>query len=267
MSKDLFFDFKKNWLQTVFLVSYYLSLTPMDLTAKKYPFYGRQGKGYCRSMLKNAQPIDPWSYVHTHRVERIVGNACCASLLLPLLNSRLRTLRPFAGLVQIWLPTHRPIAAAIGGFAGLAEDTHARIAWQDALESQRAVEATMWTMRSLIPATLFFLNPFLGIKALDGEMKGADSALASIEKRPVVAWPFFAVLLPKEATDSSRFHFQYVHMAQSCTGIISRIGWNRDVEQIYPQGVGEWVHLLSCRMWNGYYEIERREENARWRVI
>jgi hypothetical protein len=39
-----------------------------------------------------------------------------------------------------------------------------------------------------------FVNPFIAMKVLDGEMKGCDCALANIEDRPVQAWPFFAVL-------------------------------------------------------------------------
>ena len=97
-------------------------------------------------------------------------------------------------LADLWFPASPIMAAAVGAAAGGFEDYHARLAWGDVARCGSAVEPAMWTLRTLVPVHLMFIHPLLALKCLDGEMKGADSALALLEKRPVQCWPFFAVL-------------------------------------------------------------------------
>ena len=77
----------------------------------------------------------------------------------------------------------------------------------------------MWTARTLVPClALAAGGPFLAWKVLDGELKGCDAALASLEGRPAVAWPFFAVLRPRTPSDAARFEFRYHHVEEGRAG-------------------------------------------------
>jgi hypothetical protein len=136
--------------------------------------------------------------------ERVLGNAAASVVLLPLLSRGLHqplqralikaNLPGF--LASQYLPANPIVAAIIGASAGLLEDHHARIAWHETIQTERAEEPKLWTVRTLLPCVAFVIHPFIAMKALDGEMKGADCALAEVERRSIQQWPFFAVLEP-----------------------------------------------------------------------
>ena len=152
--------------------------------------------------MKKSSNLDPESYVFERLPHRLVGNAALAAVFLPVLSRHLRPpitrclnyllLPKF--LAVCWLPSSFELSFLVGIGAGALEDYHARVAWFHAKETGIALEPPMWTARTLLPSMAFCVNPFMGLKALDGEMKGADCALAVIERRPIQIWPFYAVL-------------------------------------------------------------------------
>ena len=240
-------------------------------------------------------PVDGQEYIYGRRRQRVAGNGVAAAIVLPLAAactarrprfaglffSRRTTATPNLNLLKLWLPSHPIAAAAVGAAGGFLEDYHGRLAWADARGSERALEPQMWTARTVVPCLALLLNPLLAWKVLDGEMKGADVALATLEGRPAVAWPFFAVLLPKQPSDPKRWAFRYHHFEAAVAG--------REQQQHSLGGVeneggssghrsGAWflegcdgpaacLHILHCRLWGGFYQVERRPENARWNLF
>ena len=195
--------------------------------------------------------------VESRTLERLFTHAVGFGLLLPpvgraLLPSVQRLARGdvvLRALACSWLPTTWPHAAAVGAGCGFLEDRHCRLAWTEAFQERRLREPPLWTARTLVPSLAFFIHPFLALSALDGEMLGSNCAFAALERRPVRAWPFFAVLdvqRPSVATRDCRA--TYAHYAPS---------------SFYPVE----LHLLWCRVAGGFYEVERRPENSRWRIL
>ena len=245
-------------------------------------------------------PIDGDEYVHGRRGQRMAGNAALAAVAMPIAAAAARRLHaqsramqklfafaspssssssppPAALLVtSLWCPANPLAAAALGAAGGFLEDRHARLAWHDARTSRRAVEPEMWTARTLVPClALAAGGPFLAWKVLDGELKGCDAALASLEGRPAVAWPFFAVLRPRTPSDAARFEFRYHHVEEGRAGTRAFGGGDGGTAAGNDgawfledcDGAFVWLHLLFCRLWGGFYEVERRSENARWNVF
>lgn len=136
---------------------------------------------------------DYHGFVFGRTRERIIGGAVSAVLLFPILRLVLVHAGVNRFVVALWTPKAR-YGFVIGGIGGFLEDRQARLAWHDVHEIGFALEPPMWTMRTLVPALAFFANPFLALKACDGEMKGADTALASLEGRAFRMWPFYAVV-------------------------------------------------------------------------
>jgi hypothetical protein len=139
-------------------------------------------------------------------------------------------------------------------------------AWDDTAAAGEAIEPQLWTFRTLLPCAALLLHPLLTIKCLDGEMKGADAALAQRDQRLLQVWPFFAVLETpavrpppgSAATDPTqpepRSHYRSLDVPSSLAHS--------------PLGTAAlFVHLLSCRWGNGFFEVARHPENARWNVF
>lgn len=137
------------------------------------------------------------------------------------------------------------------------------------MEAGGAVEPKMWTFRTLLPCAALLLHPLLAAKCLDGEMKGADAALAQRQQRPLQVWPFFAVLdpavvwpsgsvasepTPPEPPEPPRCRYRSLGVPSS----------------LAPSPLGAaalFIHLLGCRCGNGFFEVARHPENARWNVF
>lgn len=132
-------------------------------------------------------------------------------------------------------------------------------AWSDTVAAGVAVEPEMWTFRTLLPCAAFLVNPLLLVKCLDGEMKGADSALAQRARQPVQIWPFYAVLEPpvREQLD------------QPCPSGIHYKGLSlmRGLASSPLSDLALFVHLLGCRCGNGFFEVARHPENSRWNLF
>jgi hypothetical protein len=182
-----------------------------------------------------------WSeHTHDHEYyacerlkERVVGNAIAAGVMIPLMSRAfhkplellLRHLHLPTLIATQWLPSSPVVAGVLGGIAGLFENYHSQLAWNDSINLGRAQEPEMWTSRTVLPVLALVVNPFIALKALDGEMKGSDCALAYLENRPFQQWPFFAVLEPGRPSpphSSARFHVQVFHcglFSQYCTSL------------------------------------------------
>lgn len=120
------------------------------------------------------------------------------------------------------------------------------------------LEPELFTFRTLTPALSFFLHPYLAFRAMEGEMKGSDTALALLENRPVQMYPFYAVL------DSSR------PSAENCrTPFIHLPPAASSSRGYFPgaTGLGPGLHVLSCRLSGGFYHVERNPLNNKWRVF
>lgn len=199
-------------------------------------------------------------YIFERRFHRIAGNALFASIYLPLL-SRAFTLSLSANLMQsitrsaslslitkLWFPKNIGYAAFIGGFAGVAEDNHVKISFQDAIDEERCMEPEMWTIRSLVPVLSFLIHPYIGVRAVDGEMKGCNTALAMIENRPIQLWPFYSVLNVTEPSHE-KSTFQYNSIPKHSSEIM------------------QYIHMLNCRIGNGFYEVKRHPNNSSWNIF
>ena len=181
-------------------------------------------------------------YVHDRRYLRLLGGALAFGTCLPVLSRGARAFaqravrrrgtggsffdlvvrargpeRPLSaaqGLwLDLWLPRTVPAAAVLGLLGGYLEDRHARLAWDDIVAGDLR-EPAMWTARTLVPALLTCVNPLLGWKCQDGEMKGANAALARCEERDLLVWPFFAVLdsgRPSHTMAAVPYHHHHHH--------------------------------------------------------
>ena len=188
-------------------------------------------------------------YVHDRRYLRLLGGALAFGTCLPVLSRGARAFaqravrrrgtggsffdlvvrargpeRPLStaqGLwLDLWLPRSVPAAAVLGLLGGYLEDRHARLAWDDIVAGDLR-EPAMWTARTLVPALLTFVNPLLGWKCQDGEMKGANAALARCEERDLLVWPFFAVLdsgRPSHTMAAVPYHHQHQHQHHGGAG-------------------------------------------------
>ncbi len=205
--------------------------------------------------------MDMWryeDYILGRQAHRTVGNALLAAAAFPLLHRALRgpANRLFGAhpgttfLFDLWLPRHPAAALSLGALAGLLEHRHARVAWEEALITE--LEPVLWTARTVVPALAFFVNPWLAAKALDGELKGASAGFAFRERRPLQQWPFFAIL------DAARPSPEGGPLRYHCV--------NPEYVRLYGAAAVS-VHLFLCRRTNGFYEVVRNPENAKWAVI
>ena len=104
-----------------------------------------------------------------------------------------------AAWVPLLLPRSAAQGAALGAAGGVLEDYVTRQAYQHTMIRGRNVAVPLWTARSMLPAVMFYVNPLLCRKCLDGEQKGTDVAMASINGHMVQPWPFFSIDLPVDA--------------------------------------------------------------------
>ena len=84
----------------------------------------------------------------------------------------------------------------MGAAGGVLEDYVTRQAYQHTVAEGRNVAVPLWTARSMLPAVMFYVNPLLCRKCLDGEQKGTDVAMAFMNGHALQQWPFFSVDLP-----------------------------------------------------------------------
>mmetsp|Transcript_15107 Transcript_15107/g.31068 ORF Transcript_15107/g.31068 Transcript_15107/m.31068 type:complete len:208 (-) Transcript_15107:207-830(-) len=207
-------------------------------------------------MMWSITTDDKEGYACSRLKERVLGNSAFCLVVCPLLSRRFRPgLEIFLARAQLpvllahqLLPRHPAVVASLGGSAGMLEDRHARLAWDDARRAGRAEEPELWTARTLVPAVAFVVHPFLALKALDGEMKGADSALADIEERAIQEWPFFAVLDPfRPSPEGSDARYKIAEGKQT--------------------DFTAFRHLLFCRLWLGFFDVIRHPNNAKWEIF
>lgn len=187
--------------------------------------------------------MDHRAYITERRTERMLGTSLLWALVMPPLSSRL-------ALPILWVPRERWLAAVLGALGGAAEDMHARISFADTMRHRESREPELWTMRTLLPAFMFFMSPALIVSCLDGECKGGNTALALLENRPVQWLPFFAVLDPYRPSEPR-------------CGSPYRVRRRRSEDN----DVGLLAHLLWCRLCGGFYEIVRHPSNAKWRIL
>ena len=235
---------------------------------------------------------NPEAYILNRSIERVAGNILFAGIALPALSrafriplralfARSQVLPPF--LADLWLPSSPVAAAVVGAGAGLLEERHARLAWADVFATGRSMEPPLWTGRALAPCLALMLNPLLAIKAIDGEVKGGDAALAALEGRPVRAWPFFAVLdvhRPSSEGFSARFvrharrHCELQIIQMNSAALFSSYKCRYNYLSLGPVGssvlsqeASILAHLACCRVWLGFYTVERHPENAKWNIF
>ena len=74
------------------------------------------------------------------------------------------------------------------------------------------------------------------------------------------AWPFFAVL-DESRPSAQDFGATYRHRPQTTTAATgSTPGSTSEAAAVE-------AHLLWCRLWLGFYEVERHPENKRWNIF
>ena len=82
-------------------------------------------------------------------------------------------------------------------------------------------------------------------------------------------------LLRRTPSDAARFEFRYHHVEEGRAGTRAFGGGDGGTAAGNDgawfledcDGAFVWLHLLFCRLWGGFYEVERRSENARWNVF
>jgi hypothetical protein len=152
------------------------------------------------------ESTDYYGFIYERRALRIVMSAVGFAAVGPVVTRSLGPLislsRKLLFFTPILAPTGRftapVIYGAMGAAGGYLEDVFAQISYEDTRAKGTPLCVPLWTVRSMLPALLVFVNPALGIKCIWGEQKGCDTAMAQASGSQLQVWPFFCVCLDKD---------------------------------------------------------------------
>ena len=152
------------------------------------------------------------SYIYDRLPHRVCAGIVLGAALAPpfsrflLSFSWIRHVKA-AAWVPLLLPRSVAQGAAMGAAGGVLEDYVTRQAYQHTVAEGRNVAVPLWTARSMLPAVMFYVNPLLCRKCLDGEQKGTDVAMAFMNGHALQQWPFFSVDLPVDVQRGAAVSF------------------------------------------------------------
>lgn len=206
------------------------------------------------------------TYINDRQFFRVATSAAAAAIALPLLRAVLPL--PNSFLRDLWLPSKPAMAGVYGALAGQMEDYHAKVAWDDTMHRGYGLEPPFWTVRTVAPCLAAGIHPLLAWKAIDGEMKGSDSAQASMERRPIQVWPWFGVLdcerQSERQNEATAPGPSYVHCEVTPRTGASDMGtaWSaRDDARAHLK------HTAYCRATGGFYLVHRNPVNDKWNLF